>query len=499
MLILLTILFPILSGIILWYRNTRTGRDGHALYIACILITDVLAVLSMLFSGPVTMIRLSPGLNLSFELDMIGRCFLTVALILYTCILFYSFIYMKVKEREPSFLAFYFVSLGALVAVCSASNMITIYLAFEVTTLSTVPLVMHDRTKTAVSAGMKFLFYSMGGALLGLIGVLFLYTYTSGSVLFTPGGVLDAAKVQGHEQIMYLASFLAVLGYGAKAGMFPMHSWLPSAHPVAPAPASALLSGIITKTGVLVIIRFIYYSIGIRFLRGSWMQYAWIALAMLTVLMGSLMAFQEKIFKRRLAYSSVSQLSYALIGLALLQDDGLKASLLQVLQHAPMKACLFLCAGAFIYRYGLHDVRELKGIGRRMPIVLWALTIAAMSLVGIPPMGGFVSKWNLVSACLGSETGVFTVLIPVVFLISALLTAGYLFPITIDGFFPGRDADPVQDGADAGQQADAQTAGGRRLEAVPAMMWVPLLILCAVSLFVGLYGNRLAELFEAMM
>ena len=228
MLILLSIIFPILSGIVLWHRNTRSGQNGHALYGAAIIITDVLAVLTMFFGKPVTLFSLSPKVTFSFSLDVMGKWFLFVSMVLYTCCLFYSFIYMKVQEREPTFYAFYFVSFGALIAVCCAANMVTIYFAFELTTLSTVPLVLHEQTQAAVAAGLKFLFYSIGGALLGLFGVFFLYTYAGAEVSFVPGGVLDLTKTAGHEPILYLAIFLGVIGYGTKAGLFPMHGWLPT-------------------------------------------------------------------------------------------------------------------------------------------------------------------------------------------------------------------------------------------------------------------------------
>ena len=470
MLILLSIIFPILSGIVLWHRNTRSGQNGHALYGAAVIITDVLAVLTMFFGKPVTLFSLSPKVTFSFSLDVMGKWFLFVSMVLYTCCLFYSFIYMKVQEREPTFYAFYFVSFGALIAVCCAANMVTIYFAFELTTLSTVPLVLHEQTQAAVAAGLKFLFYSIGGALLGLFGVFFLYTYAGAEVSFVPGGVLDLTKTAGHEPILYLAIFLGVIGYGTKAGLFPMHGWLPTAHPIAPAPASALLSGIITKSGVLVVIRFIYYSIGTSFIRGTWVQD----------------------LKKRLAYSSISQISYAMLGLALLTQNGLEGSLLQVMQHAPSKACLFLCAGAFIYRYGLKDVRQMKGIGKKMPIVLWCLTIAAMSLAGIPPMGGFISKWNLVSASLNTGLGAISVIGPIVLLISALLTAGYLFPITINGFFPGKGAEE--------EITDPRPEEGKgSIEAVPRMMWIPLICLCAVALIVGIFGGSLIELFKGIV
>ena len=497
MLILLSILFPVLAGIILYVRNVHTGKEGHALYAATILITDALAVLAVLYSGPVTLFRLSSMVEISFSFDRIGVWFLIAVLFLYTCTLFYSFVYMRIEERDSSFFAFYFISLGALIAVCSSANLVTIYFAFEITTLTTVPLVLHEQTKAAVAAGLKYLFYSIGGALLGLLGVFFVYYHAAGEVTFVPGGVLDPAKTAGMEPIMYTIFFLAIIGYGTKAGMYPMHGWLPTAHPIAPAPASALLSGIIAKSGILVIIRFVFYSVGADFLRGTWVQTAWMCLSMLTIFMGSMMAFREPILKKRLAYSTISQISYVMLGLSLLTNDGLCGSLLQVLAHASAKACLFLCAGAFIYRYGLRDVRQLRGIGRTMPVVLWCLTIAAMSLVGIPPMGGFSSKWHLALAALNSGTGVLSVLAPIILLVSALLTAGYLFPIMINGFFPGEEETAVD--VEGEVELDIDNDEHLSIDATPRMMWIPLICLCAGSLAVGLFGNTLISFFGGIV
>lgn len=220
-----------------------------------------------------------------------------------------------------------------------------------------------------------------------------------------------------------------------------MHAWLPTAHPVAPAPASAVLSGVITKAGVIAVIRLIYYTVGTEILRGTWVQTAWIVLALLTVFMGSMMAYHEKLLKRRLAYSTVSNLSYILSGLFTLTPAGLLGGLLHAAAHVPAKTALFLAAGAIIFKTGKTRVDELTGIGKEMPVTLWSFTLASLSLVGIPPLMGFVSKWYLASAALDAGLGVTGVMIPVVLLISALLTAGYLLPIVIRGFFPGADYD----------------------------------------------------------
>lgn len=497
MLILLSILFPIFCGVALFFRNTRFGKEGHALYLAGMLITDVLVLLMMFKAGPITLFSLSDRVSFSFSVDTIGRWFLVAVIITYTLTLFYSFVYMRIEERDSTFFAFYFVSLGALIAVCTASNLVTAYLAFELTTLSTMPLVLHEQTPAAVAAGLKYLFYSIGGAFLGLLGVFFVYHYAGDVTSFTIGGILDPARIAGHETVLYVIIFLTILGFGTKAGMYPMHGWLPTAHPIAPAPASALLSGVIAKSGVLMIIRFIFFSVGAEFVRGTWVQTAWMCLAMLTIFMGSMMAFREPVLKKRLAYSTVSQISYVLLGLSLLTQEGLNGGLLQVMQHAASKSCLFLCAGAFIYYYGKRNVQELRGIGAVMPITLWCFTFAAMSLVGIPPMGGFTSKWHLALAALNSNLGFFSILAPVILLVSALLTAGYLFPIMINGFFPGEEHHAVD--VEGEVEIDVDNDEHPVQDSSSRLMWIPMIGLCVVSLVIGLFGSSFLSYFGGLV
>lgn len=203
------------------------------------------------------------------------------------------------------------------------------------------------------------------------------------------------------------------------------------------------------------------------------MQTSWICLTLITVFMGSLLAFREPVLKKRLAYSTVSQLSYILFGLAVMQEDAFRGSLLHVLAHGFVKAVLFLCAGAFIYCTGKTRVDELRGIGRRMPLTLWCFTIASLGLIGIPPTGGFVSKWYLALGSLKSGIPVLGVLGPIVLLVSALLTAGYLLPITVHGFFPGADYE-----------------GEHQKKQEPSKwMTIPIVIMTILSVLIGLFPN----------
>lgn len=493
--LLIAFLFPMAAGVCISVWPGLSGKTRSRLYAAAVVITDVLCIAAMRTGGTGTLFAVTRQAAAVFRLDDVGRFALCAVLILYTAVCFYAFSYMEKEERVSTFFAFYFVSFGAMIAVCMSANLLTLYFSFELATLSSVPLVLHEMTKEAVTAGMKYLFYSIAGALLGLLAVFFVYYYGGASTDFVYGGFLDAARTAGHEKLLLAVVFLGILGFGTKAGMYPMHGWLPAAHPIAPAPASALLSGIIAKAGIVAVIRLVYYCVGASFLQGTWVQTAWMCLAMLTVFMGSMMAFQEKIIKKRLAYSTISQISYIMVALSCLSEEGLRGGLLQMMAHMAAKGTLFLAAGVFICALGFHEIRELKGVGKRLPVTMWCFMIAALSLVGIPPMGGFTSKWMISAAALSNGMGILSVLPPVILLISALLTAGYLFPVVIDAFFPGRAreeepaaahavTDPVYEGMAVIPEKDDRTRPDLRMNA-------PMIALCAAALAVGVFGAQI--------
>ena len=478
MLITAGILFPMLAGTVISLLRCPMEKK-KPFYAVLMIAADLLALAAMLRGGSAVCLTFAPGVLLRFTPDGLGRWVLAAGMLLYTAVCFYAFEYMESEERPELFFAFFFVSFGALVAVCLAGDLVTMYLSFELMTLTTVPMVLHERTKDAISAGLKYLFYSIAGALMGLLAVFFVYHFAgTRDTAFLFGGFLDSASLAGREKLFLAVLFIGIIGFGTKAGLYPMHGWLPAAHPIAPAPASALLSGIVAKAGVLAIIRLVYYSVGPDLLRGTWVQTVWTSLTLLTIFMGSMMAFREKVLKKRLAYSSISQISYILLGLSLLSPEGLQGGLLHLMGHAAAKGCLFLTAGVFIHQLGIRRVEDLRGIGKRMPVTLWCFTIASLSLVGIPPLAGFLSKWVIASAAIGTGAGVFRILAPVVLLVSALLTAGYLLPVTVDGFFPGH-----------GNSLSEEKAEPSRF------MTIPLMLLCAAILATGIWGMPLLRLF----
>lgn len=477
-LILISILMPILIGIYLLVRKEYTDRktlltvSGTGFVLTGV---SVIAALSMANGSSFTLFYLTKTLPIVFAVDGMSILFSLLTMLVFICAGFFSFEYMKHETKEKRYYGFYLIVFGVLNALCFAGNLATFYLFFEMLTLSSMPLVLHNGSREAIMAGLKYLFYSLCGAYMALFGIYFVYQ-NSDSLTFTAGGVLNESA-SAHGEILLIVALVMILGFSVKAGMFPMHAWLPAAHPVAPAPASAVLSAVIVKAGVLAVIRTVYYIFGASFLQDTWVQNVWLILTLTTVFMGSMLAYREPVLKKRLAYSTVSQLSYILFGLASTGTESVTGSLLHVIAHGLIKATLFLCAGAIIYMTGRTRVDEMRGIGKEMPLTMWCYTIVSLGLIGIPPTGGFVSKWYLATGSLSSAIPVFRWLGPAILLVSALLTAGYLLPLTIHGFLPGADYD---------------YANLKKRE--PSLfMTIPILIMTVLSVLIGLFPARIVE------
>ena len=465
---ILAIFLPALVGIAVYCLPAAKADRALRARLHCGALALELALVILLCFGQgteATLLPLTPTLTLLLHIDIVGSIFAVLMSTMWLLAAVFALEYLGHDAHERSFQAFYMTVLSALIGQCYAGSMITLYVFYELMTLLSVPLVVHERTPQAVAAGIKYLIYSIFGAMLGLLGIFFFNHYL-GSVTFTPGGMASAAPQTG----LLVITFLVILGFGTKAGMFPMHGWLPTAHPVAPAPASAVLSGVITKAGVLAVIRVVYFLVGASALRGTWVQTAFLVLTLITVFMGSMLAYREPLLKKRLAYSTVSQVSYVLFGLACLNPVAFSGAILHVVAHSTIKNCLFLCAGAIIHQTGKTYVRDLRGIGKQMPITIWCWTIASLGLIGIPPTSGFVSKWQLATGAMGAGIGAFGIVGPVVLIISALLTAAYLLQVTINGFFPGSDYD----------YASLENKEPGKLMTVPMIVLAVGVVLCGV-------------------
>ncbi|MCR5575421.1 MAG: proton-conducting membrane transporter [Oscillospiraceae bacterium] len=473
MLLLFAALIPLLGAI--WAFRDKDVKRVHRVTAACVIAGALLASAAALTGAEdFTLLRLSDTLTLRFGVDGLSVFFILLVSLIWCVVQFHAFGYMKHEGAEGQFFGFYMLTYGTLILLASARNAVTLYMCFEFMTLCSMPMVLHNGTESSRAAAFKYLGYSTLGALLALMG-FFLLAAAGNSLEFVPGG----AKLAGNPKTVLIAAFLCVFGFGAKAGLVPLQMWLTEAHPVAPSPASAVLSGLITKGGVIAILRTVFWLFGAELLKGTWVQTAIQILAIVTIFTGSMLALGEKLLKKRLAYSTVSNVSYVLFGLFSFTAAGFAGAFLQVLAHALAKDALFLCAGNVIFATGHTKVAELKGVGRRMPVTMLCFTAAALSLIGIPPLAGFTAKWYLAVGALEAGAAINTVGV-VMLMVSAFLTAFYLLPIVADAFFPGRDyvaEEPCE---------------------VALTMRVPVIVFAVLTALVGMFPARILDFLSAL-
>ena len=296
--------------------------------------------------------------------------------------------------------------------------------------------------------------------------------------MFRYGGTLDMGLIGGRQNLLLLVYVLSFFGFGVKAAVCPLNSWLPQAG-VAPTPVTALLHAVaVVKSGAFAIIRLTYYCFGVTFLKGTWAQYVVMAATMVTIIYGCSRAVKETHLKRRLAYSTISNLSYILFGATIMTPLGLTAALSHMLFHGIMKICSFFCAGAVICQTGRTYVHQLDGLGRRMPRVFGIFTLSSLALMGVPGLCGFISKWNLASAAIESRQPLAYFGI-VALLLSAILTAIYMLTIVVRAFFP-------QKGFDGSSIAEVSDPGW--------YMLVPLFTFSVLIIYFGLGSIPLMDL-----
>ena len=374
------------------------------------------------------------NLSITFKVDGLGMVFAGLVSALWPFATLYAFEYMTKEEHEKVFFLFYTMTYGVTLGIALAANLLTMYFFYELLTLVTVPLVMHTLTREAILASRKYLYYSLGGAAFAFIGLIMIIVYGETND-FVFGGVLDFVKISDRTNILLFVYVMAFIGFGVKAAVCPFNSWLPQAG-VAPTPVTALLHAVaVVKSGAFAIIRLTYYSFGTDFLRGTWAQTVVMLIVMFTIVYGCSRAVKETHLKRRLAYSTISNLSYILFGAVIMTPLGLVGALCHLVFHAVMKISSFFCAGAIIHQTERNYVHELDGMGYKMPCTFGIFTVSAFALMGVPGLAGFISKWNLAAAAVESGNVIAYCGIACL-LVSALLTAIYMLTIVVRAFFP---------------------------------------------------------------
>jgi multicomponent Na+:H+ antiporter subunit D len=458
-------------------RKTPNLREAATIGAGALKLAIVLTMLPGILEGKVyefTFFEAVKGVPLAFRVDSIGMLFALVASSLWILTSFYAIGYMRgAKEAgQTRFFCFFAISLSATLGVAFAANLFTLYVFYEMLSLATYPLVTHHQDKEARSGGRTYLTYLLSTSIgFALPAMLFCYFKSGESLTFTETSNW-AAALSGPTVLVLLLLF--VFGF-AKAGVMPFHSWLPNAM-VAPTPVSALLHAVaVVKVGVFSIIRVFTGVFGIEFLQTVDVAQVISWIAAFTVLTSSLIALTQDNLKRRLAFSTIGQLSYIVLGVSLLTPLGVTGSLMHIAMHAFGKITLFFCAGAIYVAAHKKYVSELVGIGRVMPFTMGAFAIGSLSVIGLPVTGGLVSKWYLVMGTV--ESGQIGLL--VVFLISSILNAAYFLPIVYKAFFLPPPAD---------------SKGGHE---APLFCLVPLCITACLSILFFFWPNFFLQLAAA--
>ena len=434
MLMVGSILLPMGAGVFLALARPRDRRQRQDYVVGSALAAAVLAliaVFSCLGQEPLVLLRLNDHLSVAFRVDGLSCLFACMVSLLWPLACLYAGEYMSREGGENRFFTFYLMAFGVTLGIAFSANVLTMYFFYELLTLVTLPLVMHGMDGKARYAGRVYLVYSMSGAALGFIAMVFLLQY--GGDMFLLGGTV--APGEGDGNILLVAYVLGFFGFGVKAAVFPGHKWLLRAS-VAPTPVTALLHAVaVVKAGVFAVIRLTWYGFGPDLLRGTWAQYLVMGAAIFTILLGSSKALGTKHLKRRLAWSTISNLSYVLLGVTTLTYAGLAAGLLHMLFHAVLKITLFFTVGAVHYKLHRDFVPDIEGCGPLMPTVFACFTVSALGLMGVPPLAGFSSKWMLATACagLGDWLGWAGA---AALAASAILTALYLMEIVMLAYFP---------------------------------------------------------------
>ena len=478
--IISVILIPFIAGILVPVLPFQKRWQKEIFLETAVVVNSILVWYLLLHHSDSTFLlaHFTGNLNVSFRVDGMSMVFAGLVSSLWPYATLYAFEYMTKEEHENVFFLFYTVTYGVTLGIAFAANLLTMYFFYELLTLVTVPLVMHTLTREAVLASRKYLYYSLGGAAFAFIGLIMVIVYGS-TTDFILGGVFDLAKIDENTNVLLFIYVMAFMGFGVKAAVCPFNSWLPQAG-VAPTPVTALLHAVaVVKSGAFAILRLTYYSFGTDFLKGTWAQDVVMAIVMFTIVYGCSRAVKETHLKRRLAYSTISNLSYILFGAVIMTPLGLAAALSHLVFHAIMKISSFFCAGAIMHQTDRHYIHELDGLGYKMPCIFGIFTLSSLALMGVPGLAGFISKWNLASAA--AESGN-----PLAYggvaclLVSALLTAIYMLSIVVRAFFPGKDF-------------DYGTVDG--IKDPNWKMLVPLFVFSAFIILFGVYSQPIVNFF----
>jgi len=432
---LLALFWPsAVACLILLFGSRPNVRESWILIGSTLLLLTVLSMTPVVLQrGSITFkgFNLLPGIDFALHVDAFGLIFATTSSFLWILVSLYSIGYMRSLDEHAQtrfFFCFALALLGAI-GIALSANLVTMFIFHEILTLSTYPLVAHDETPEAIHGGHKYLAYLLTGGVFFLFGILTTY-YAVGTTYFTPNGILTPALDGTSRLTLQIAFFCFMLGF-VKAAWMPVHAWLPTAM-VAPTPVSALLHAVaVVKAGVFGIIRIVYYLYGTELMHelSLGIMLAWVA--SFTIIVANLYAIGQDNLKRLLAYSTINQLSFIILGAAILSPMAAIGAMIHIAYHGFMKITLFLCAGAIMVVTGKKQISQMAGVGRVMPITLMAFTVAAFGMCSIPPLAGFISKWYFCLGTIQADQMAFLF----VAITASILDLVYFFPVIRTAFF----------------------------------------------------------------
>ena len=428
----LILLSSLLTGLAIFFLGEERHMERTVLNMAAATVKLALVIFMWTgyFAGQTYEARwpLLPGLDLVLSVDIFALVFLTLSSGLWFFTTMFAVGYLEETPNRSRFFGFFSLCVSSTMGIALAGNLFTFLIFYELLTLSTYPLVIHRGTEEALKAGRTYLIYTLSGGSLLLVSIAWLQTL-AGPVEFMAGGALQSMEIS--PQTLRILFFLFIAALGVKSAIFPLHGWLPTAM-VAPAPVSALLHAVaVVKAGVFGIVRIVNDVYGVNLASQLNVLKPLLVIASVTIIYGSLRALVQNDLKKRLAFSTVSQISYIVLGVAIFGPIAMIGGIVHIVHQGMMKITLFFCAGNFAETLGIHKITELNGVGRRMPWTMTAFTIGALGLIGLPPFAGFITKWFLgTGALLSGQNWVVAILV-----ISSLLNAAYFLPIIYRGWF----------------------------------------------------------------
>jgi len=471
----LVVASSLLPGLFIFFLREGSHRMRTALNLAGAILKMVLVgiLIRGVFHEHVYESRwtLAPGLDLVLHADTLSVLFVTLSTVLWLVTTIYAIGYLENAPHRSRFFGFFSLCVSATVGLALAGNLFTFVIFYELLTLATYPLVAHRGTPEAVRGARIYLAYTLGGGMLLLIGTVWLYVL-AGPTAFVEGGILYTLPAEYHPQLKMIF-LLLIMGLGVKAALVPLHGWLPQAM-VAPAPVSALLHAVaVVKAGAFGIVRVVYDVYGVNFADQLGLLTGLGIAAAITIVYGSVMALFQDNLKKRLAYSTVSQVSYIALGTAILGPVGTIGGIVHLVHQGIMKITLFFTAGNYAETLGIHKVSEMNGVGRRMPATTLAFSVAALGMIGVPPVAGFVSKWYLGLGAL--EAGMAAWVMPVL-ITSSVLNAAYFLPVLYRAWFRA-----------PGPAWPAEHIAAAHFETSAALLWPPV-VTATLALAAGLFA-----------